>query len=183
MRILLTGPDQDWDVGDSSVSFSDAGDEEQEEIPERELRSPAASRERRRSSLSPHSLSLTEEGLERMEKVMLERLLERKELRLVALQQKVGAQNMRLLELETRLRLLEELPGFPVLEWVAALVKRSGRWLQNWIPAILCLLPGFFYSFLKGTVTTDQERKMIDVLKKRGDKQGTEDQLVRIYSD
>ena len=58
----------------------------------------------------------------------LERLLARKELRLVAMQEKVELQNKRLRELETRLAWLEAIPGLPILERLGAyLLKFSQR--------------------------------------------------------
>jgi len=79
--------------------------------------------------LSPRSISMLEaeegrEGKQGMEKLLLERLLARKELRLAAMQEKVEMQTRRLREAETRLALLETIPGFFFFQWLGLLLLR-----------------------------------------------------------
>jgi len=79
--------------------------------------------------LSPRSISMLEaeegrEGKQGMEKLLLERLLARKELRLAAMQEKVEMQTRRLREAETRLALLETIPGFFFFQWLGLLMLR-----------------------------------------------------------
>ena len=59
-----------------------------------------------------------------MEKLLLERLLARKELRLTAMQEKVEKQGIKLREAETRLALLEAIPGFFLYQWFGLLLLR-----------------------------------------------------------
>merc|ERR1712192_193706 len=62
------------------------------------------------------------EGKQGMEKLLLERLLARKELRLTAMQEKVEMQTRKLREVETRLILLETIPGFILFQWLGLLL-------------------------------------------------------------
>ena len=74
-------------------------------------------------ALSPSSISLLEEsevGARGVERILLHRLLARKELRLVAMREKVT-------EVESRLREVEELPGFAAYQRVARAVVRLGE--------------------------------------------------------
>merc|ERR1719234_1349237 len=64
------------------------------------------------------------EGKQGMEKLLLERLLARKELRLTAMQEKVEMQTRKLREVETRLTLLETIPGFFLFQWLGLLLLR-----------------------------------------------------------
>ena len=57
----------------------------------------------------------------------LERLLARKELRLVAMQEKVELQNKRLREVEARLAWLEAIPGLSILERLGSYLLKFGQ--------------------------------------------------------
>merc|ERR1712192_228337 len=85
------------------------------------------------------------EGKQGMEKLLLERLLARKELRLTAMQEKVEMQTRKLREVETRLILLETIPGFILFQWLGLLllklmmvVKKASR--VNYLLLWLCKL-------------------------------------------
>merc|ERR1719432_357646 len=81
--------------------------------------------------LSPRSISMLEAGesagKQGIEKLLLERLLARKELRLVAMQEKVELQNKRLREVEARLAWLEAIPGLSILERLGSYLLKFGQ--------------------------------------------------------
>ena len=75
----------------------------------------------------------------------LERLLARKELRLVAMQEKVELQNKRLREVEARLAWLEAIPGLSILERLGSYLlkfgqrnwaKKAEEWTEGWFAVI-----------------------------------------------
>merc|ERR1719234_324277 len=86
--------------------------------------------------LSPRSIALLEAGegagKQGIEKLLLERLLARKELRLVAMQEKVELQNKRLKEVEARLAWLEAIPGISVFERLGSYLLKFGQ--RSWAP-------------------------------------------------
>jgi len=114
--------EEDSDFGDSSAEanqFSNLAislpNSVQEEVEEDDL-SPR--------SISMHEAEEGREGKQGMEKLLLERLLARKELRLTAMQEKVKLQGARLREVESRLTLLETIPGFFFFQWLGFLLLR-----------------------------------------------------------
>merc|ERR1719432_638435 len=86
--------------------------------------------------LSPRSISLLEAGESAgkhgIEKLLLERLLARKELRLVAMQEKVELQNKRLREMEARLAWLEAIPGLSLLERLGSYLLKFQFGQRTW---------------------------------------------------
>jgi len=149
MRIVVSLPEEEMpSPGDSSAEEeaedSDCDDFEEvkqlskvtEEVDEAEVAvspSPSLSLSvlhgEEADDLSPRSISMLEaeegrEGKQGMEKLLLERLLARKELRLMAMQEKVEMQTRRLKEVETRLALLETIPGFFFFQWLGLLLLR-----------------------------------------------------------
>ena len=72
-----------------------------------------------------------------MERLLLERLLQRKELRLAAMLEKMAAQAGRLEELEARQRCVEELPGFWMFRKVAEVVARGWGLLASTVGWLL----------------------------------------------
>ena len=79
-----------------------------------------------------------------MERLLLERLLQRKELRLAAMLEKMAAQAGRLEELEARQRCVEELPGFWMFRKVAELVARGWGLLASTVGWLLGLARGLY---------------------------------------
>jgi len=116
---------EDSDCGNSSVEvkqFSNEGDEVDVAVG---LSVSVHGEEA--DDLSPRSISMLEaeegrDGKQGMEKLLLERLLVRKELRLTAMQEKVEMQGARLREAESRLALLETIPGFFFFQWLGLLL-------------------------------------------------------------
>ena len=79
-----------------------------------------------------------------MERLLLERLLQRKELRLAAMLEKMAAQASRLEELEARQCCVEGLPGFWMFRKVAELVARGWGLLASTVGWLLGLARGLY---------------------------------------
>lgn len=133
MRTFLLGP-QEEDEDDEASNSGEEPYSDEEEITKLKRRS-IMSIERNlmedcdSSILQPQSISLGETGpqssAQTVERVLMERMLLRKELRLRSMQERLLAQEKKLEEMEARLREVEALPGFRGFQWLCMVLGGS----------------------------------------------------------
>ena len=113
------------------------------------------------SPIQPRSITVAEQSgsASQVEKLLVERMLLRKELRLRSMQERLLEQGERLETSESRLKEVEALPGFRSFVWLASTIAsakqlggqgaagaveglaRAGRVLRSFILLLVCRLP------------------------------------------
>merc|ERR1719430_2676209 len=113
------------------------------------------------SPIQPRSITVAEQSgsASQVEKLLVERMLLRKELRLRSMQERLLEQGERLEMSESRLKEVEALPGFRSFLWLASTIAsakhlggqgaagavdglaRAGRLLRSFILLLVCRLP------------------------------------------
>jgi len=167
MRTFLLGPAEGGEEGGGLDSSDDEVEFDEEDLMALKRRSVVQMEANLMedcdtSYIEPRSITVAESGhgsAQAVEKLLMERLLLRKEMKLRSMQERLLEQSERLDTVETRLKEVERLPGFRSFLWVATAAEnaghlstqgaagaaqaavRAGKVLQGLLVLLVCRLP------------------------------------------